>query len=216
MTEWIIQIVQQFDYLGIFLMLILARVLPPVPAETVIPLAGMGAATGEFNLLLVALAAGAGSAVGELVWYLPAHWMGRERFEAFLRRHGHWLTVKPEQVHRATEWFARRGGVAVLLCQPLPGLRTLISVPAGACGLPMGVFLLYAAAGASLWSLVLAGTGYLVRVGFPWIADWMVPGALVLFIVLLAAYVLRLVRHRRDSRRDARRQAQSGVSRSGG
>lgn len=212
MTEWIIQIVQQFGYLGIFLMLILARVLPPVPAETVIPLAGMGAATGEFNLLLVALAAGAGSAVGELVWYLPAHWMGRERFEAFLRRHGHWLTVKPEQVHRATEWFARRGGVAVLLCQPLPGLRTLISVPAGACGLPMAVFLLYAAAGAALWSLVLAGTGYLVRVGFPWIADWMVPGALVLFIVLLAAYVLRLVRRRRDNRRAER----EGISRGSG
>ncbi|BAI73087.1 alkaline phosphatase [Azospirillum sp. B510] len=213
MTEWIIQIVQQFGYLGIFLMLILARVAPPVPAETVVPLAGMGAATGEFNLLLVALAAGLGSAVGELAWYVPARWMGRERFESALRRHGHWLTVKPEQVHRATGWFARRGGVAVLLCQPLPGLRTLISVPAGACGLPMGVFLVYAAIGASLWSLVLACAGYLVRVGFPWIADWMVPGALALFVVLLAAYALRLARHRRGNRRDNRR---AGVSPEGG
>ncbi|MBP2228267.1 membrane protein DedA with SNARE-associated domain [Azospirillum agricola] len=200
MTEWIIQIVQQLGYAGIFLMLVLARVLPPVPAETVIPLAGMGAASGEFNLLLVALAAGLGSAVGELVWYLPAHWMGRERFEAFLRRHGHWLTVRPEQVHRATEWFARRGGVAVLLCQPLPGLRTLISIPAGACGLRMPVFLAYSAVGSALWALVLATTGYLVRVGFPWVADLMVPGALLLFAGLLLAYVLRVVLHRRQTR----------------
>ncbi|SMH54569.1 DedA family protein [Azospirillum agricola] len=200
MTEWIIQIVQQLGYAGIFLMLVLARVLPPVPAETVIPLAGMGAASGEFNLLLVALAAGLGSAVGELVWYLPAHWMGRERFEAFLRRHGHWLTVRPEQVHRATEWFARRGGVAVLLCQPLPGLRTLISVPAGACGLRMPVFLAYSAVGSALWALVLATTGYLVRIGFPWVADLMVPGALLLFAGLLLAYVLRVVLHRRQTR----------------
>lgn len=200
MTEWTLQIVQQLGYAGIFLMLVLARVLPPIPAETVIPLAGMGVAAGEHDLLLVALAAGLGSAVGELVWYLPAHWMGRERFEAFLRRHGHWLTVRPEQVGRATEWFARRGGLAVLLCQPLPGLRTLISIPAGACGLRMGIFLAYAAAGSTLWALVLATTGYLVRIGFPWIADWLVPGALLLFAGLLLAYVLRVLRHRRHIR----------------
>lgn len=200
MTEWIIQIVQDLGYAGIFLMLILARVLPPVPAETVIPLAGMGAANGEYSLLLVALAAGLGSAVGELVWYLPAHWMGRERFESFLHRHGHWLTVRPDQVGRATDWFARRGGVAVLLCQPLPGLRTLISIPAGACGLPMTLFLAYAAAGSALWALVLAATGYLVRIGFPWIADWLVPAALLLSAGLLLAYVLRVVLHRRRKR----------------
>jgi len=200
MTEWALQIVQQLGYAGIFLMLVLARVLPPIPAETVIPLAGMGVASGEHTLLLVALAAGLGSAVGELAWYLPAHWMGRERFEAFLRRHGHWLTVRPEQVGRATDWFARRGGVAVLLCQPLPGLRTLISIPAGACGLRMGVFFAYAAAGSTLWALVLATTGYLVRIGFPWIADWLVPGALLLFAGLLLAYVLRVLRHRRHIR----------------
>lgn len=205
MTEWIIQVVQDLGYAGIFLLLILARVLPPVPAETVIPLAGMAAAAGEFNLLLVALAAGLGSAVGELMWYLPARLMGRERFEAFLRRHGHWLTVRPEQVHRATGWFARRGGAAVLLCQPLPGLRTLISIPAGACGLPAAVFLAYAAAGSALWSLVLASTGYLMRIGFPWIADWMVPGALLLCAGLLLGYILRVVRHRRETAPSQRR-----------
>lgn len=202
MTEWTIGIVQDFGYLGIFLMLILARVLPPVPAETVIPLAGMGAASGDFNLLLIALAAGLGSAVGELFWYLPAHLVGRERFEEFLRRHGHWLTVRAEQVHRATEWFARRGGMAVLLCQPLPGLRTLISIPAGACGLKPSRFFAYAAAGSALWSLVLASTGYLVRIGLPWIADYMVPAGLLLCMGLLAAYVVRVVRHRRGIPRE--------------
>lgn len=206
MTEWIIQTVQQLGYVGIFLMLILARVLPPVPAETVIPLAGMGAANGDFNLLLVALAGGLGSAVGEMVWYLPAHLLGRERFETFLRRYGHWLTVRPEQVHQATEWFARRGGIAVMLCQPLPGLRTLISIPAGACGLRLPVFLAYAATGSTLWVLVLATTGYLVRTGFPELANYMVPGALLLFATLLFLYVIRLVRHRRGTR----------LSRSGG
>lgn len=200
MTEWITDIVQHLGYAGIFLMLVLARVLPPVPAETVIPLAGMGAVDGNFNLLLVALAGGLGSAVGEMVWYLPAHLLGRERFEAFLRRYGHWLTVRPEQVHQATEWFARRGGIAVMLCQPLPGLRTLISIPAGACGLRLPVFLAYASIGSTLWVLVLASAGYLVRSGFPFLANYMVPGALLLFATLLLLYIVRLVRHRRGER----------------
>lgn len=138
--------------------------------------------------------------MGELVWYLPAHWLGRDRFEAFLRRHGHWLTVRPEQVHQATGWFARRGGLAVMLCQPLPGLRTLISIPAGACGLRLAVFLAYATIGSTLWVLVLASTGYLLRSGFPGVATYVVPGTLLLFAVLLCLYVLRLARHRRASR----------------
>lgn len=196
MTEWVTGIVNELGYGGIFLLLVLARVVPPVPAETVIPLAGMGAAMGSSNLAAVILAGGLGSAVGELFWYLPSRLMGRERFIAFLRRHGRWITVKPEQVEQASEWFARRGGIAVLLCQPLPGLRTLISIPAGACGLPLAPFFVYAAVGSCLQVGTLAMTGYLVRSGFPTLADYVVPAALVMAGAVLLAYVVRVVRHR--------------------
>ncbi|WP_431857188.1 DedA family protein [Azospirillum sp.] len=196
MTEWVTGIVAELGYGGIFLLLVLARVVPPVPAETVIPLAGMGAATGTFNLAAVILAGGLGSAVGELFWYLPSRLLGRERFVAFLRRHGRWITVKPEQVEQATDWFARRGGIAVLLCQPLPGLRTLISIPAGACGLPLAPFFLYAVAGSCVQVSTLAVTGYLVRSGFPQLADYVVSAALAMAAAVLVAYVVRVVRHR--------------------
>ncbi|PWC54717.1 DedA family protein [Azospirillum sp. TSO22-1] len=196
MTEWVTGIVAELGYGGIFLLLVLARVVPPVPAETVIPLAGMGAATGSFSLAGVILAGGLGSAVGELFWYLPSRLLGRERFVAFLHRHGRWITVKPEQVERATDWFARRGGIAVLLCQPLPGLRTLISIPAGACGLPPAPFFLYAVAGSCVQVSALAVTGYLVRSGFPQLADCVVPAALAMVAAVLVGYVVRVVRHR--------------------
>jgi len=199
MTEWVTGIVNELGYMGIFLLLVLARVLPPVPAETVIPLAGMGAATGSFNLLGVAIAGGLGSAVGELFWYLPSRLMGRERFIGFLRRHGRWITVKPEQVEEASDWFARRGGIAVLLCQPLPALRTLISIPAGACGLPLPQFFFFAALGSCVQVGTLAATGYLVRSGFPALADWIVPGALGVVVVVLTVYVVRVVRYGRGT-----------------
>src|SRR5687767_11488743 len=131
MTEWLTSVIGSLGYAGIFLLLILARSVPPVPAETVIPLAGLAAANGELSLPLIALAGGLGSAVGELVWYLPARLIGREHLLGFLRRHGHWLTVRPEEVDRASAWFSRHGGLAVAICQPIPGLRTIISIPAG-------------------------------------------------------------------------------------
>jgi membrane protein DedA with SNARE-associated domain len=198
MTEWLTGILGSLGYLGIFALLILARSVPPVPAESVIPLAGLAAAQGEFSLPLIALAGGLGSAVGELVWYLPSRLLGRERLLSFLRRHGHWLTLRPEEVERATAWFARHGGIAVVICQPIPGLRTMISVPAGALGLPLPLFLLYAALGSSLFVLALASAGYLLQAGWPNIARYLGWFSMGLFGLVLGVYLVRLVRQLRQ------------------
>jgi membrane protein DedA with SNARE-associated domain len=200
MTEWLTGVLGSLGYLGIFLLLILARSVPPVPAETVIPLAGLAAANGELSLPLVALAGGLGSAVGELVWYLPARFLGRERLLGFLRRHGHWLTLSPEEVDRASAWFSRHGGLAVAICQPIPGLRTMISIPAGALGLALPLFLLYAAIGSCLFVLALASAGYALQNGWPEIARHLGWFSMGLFGLVLLVYLFRLARqllHRR-------------------
>ncbi|WP_448190682.1 DedA family protein [Azospirillum sp. sgz301742] len=194
MTEWLVDVMHSMGYVGIFLLLVLARVVPPVPAETVIPLAGLGAATGEYNLYAVAIAGGLGSLVGQLVWYLPSRLLPPDRLERFLKRHGHWLTIRPKQVRRATAWFAARGGLAVLFCQPIPGLRTLISIPAGACRMPVWRYSLASGAGSILWTLVLAWTGCMLST-WPRITDmvgWFTIGLLAL---LVGIYLFRLARH---------------------
>ena len=197
MTEWLTATLTSQGYLGIFLLLALARSVPPVPAETVVPLAGLAAADGELSLPLVAVAGGLGSALGELAWYLPSRALGRERVLGLLRRHGHWLTLAPDEVERASAWFARRGGLAVALCQPFPGLRTVVSIPAGAFGLPLLAFLFYAAAGSTLFILALASAGYLLRSGWPELAGYL--GWLSAGVVLLVAtiYCARLARRGR-------------------
>jgi membrane protein DedA with SNARE-associated domain len=203
MAEWVSATLDTLGYGGIFLLLILARMVPPIPAETVIPLAGMGAMRGELDLVGIAVAAGLGSAVGELAWYLPSRLVGRDRLVGWLARHGHWLTVRPEQVERAVLWFQRHGGVAVMMCQALPGLRTLISIPAGATGLPVLTFFLFAAVGAGLWSFVLATGGFMLEAQLPGIGDyagWFVVG---LFTVLIGLYLVRLVRQLRRGRLSA-------------
>ncbi|HYG90526.1 MAG TPA: DedA family protein [Azospirillum sp.] len=156
--------------------------------------AGLGAAVGDYNLFAIAIAGGLGSVVGQLVWYLPSRLLPAERLERFLKRYGHWLTIRPKQIKRATRWFAERGDLAVLFCQPIPGLRTLISIPAGACGMPVWRYSLASGAGSILWTLVLAWTGYMLST-WPHITrlvGWFTVGLLVLLVGL---YLLRLARH---------------------
>jgi membrane protein DedA with SNARE-associated domain len=200
-TEWLTSVIGSLGYVGIFLLLVLARSVPPVPAEATIPLAGLAAANGELSLPLVALAGGLGSAVGELVWYLPSRLLGRERLTRFLHRHGHWLTLRPEEVDRASAWFARHGGLAVVVCQPFPGLRTMISVPAGALGLPLPLFLLYAALGSTAFVLALASAGYFLGSGWPAVARYLGWFSLALFGTVLLVYLVRLARQLRRRRR---------------
>ena len=194
MTEWLNGEVVRFGYAGIFVLLMIARAVPPVPAETVVPMAGLAAAHGELSLLGVALAGGLGSAAGELLWYLPSRRIGQDRLRRFLGRHGRWLTLEPPEVERALHWFERHGPVALFLSQPVPGLRTAIAIPAGALAIPVGSFLAYTGSGSFLHTIALAGAGYLLQTASPRIADYLGYAALAVFAAVLLVYAVRLVR----------------------
>lgn len=193
MTEWLTGLLDSFGYVGIFLLLMLARSVPPVPSETIIPVAGLAAAQGQMNLALIALAGGLGAACGEFLWYLPSRLLGRERLLRFLHNYGHWLTVEPHHVDRASQWFEKRGGIAVLLCQPFAGVRTLIAIPAGAFGLPAWRFMLYATVGSSASVLLFASFGYGLQSIVPGIATYFGYFATALFVTVMTVYVVRLV-----------------------
>ena len=209
LTNWLVDVMHALNYVGIFLLLVLARVIPPIPAESVIPLAGIAAAQGEYSLTGIALAGGLGSMVGQLVWFLPSRLLGRDRLEAFLKRYGHWLTIHPKKVRRSTDWFGKRGGLAVFLTQPVPGVRTLISIPAGACRMSIPLYCVYSGLGSILWTLVLAWTGYML-------STWPFAHRLVgyftvgLLVVLVGLYLVRLVQHFRTIRRDRQREGKAG------
>ncbi|WP_448206835.1 DedA family protein [Azospirillum sp. sgz302134] len=201
LTNWLVEVMHAMNYAGIFLLLVLARVIPPIPAESVIPLAGLAAAHGEYSLFGIALAGGLGSLVGQLVWFLPSRLLGRDRLEAFLKRYGHWLTIHPKKVRRSTDWFAKRGGLAVFLTQPVPGVRTLISIPAGACRMSIPLYCFYSGLGSILWTLVLAWTGYMLST-WPFAHRLIGYFTVGLLVVLVGLYLVRLVQHFRTIRRD--------------
>lgn len=162
MSGWIEQIVSQFGYLGLALLTLLENVFPPLPSEVILPLGGYLAEQGRLGIAGVVLAGTVGSVAGGLVLYWLGSRFNRDRLVAWTERYGGWLLLTREDVESAFDWFARHGTKAVFFGRLVPGVRSLISIPAGACGMKVGAFLLYTTMGTAIWSALLAAAGLIL------------------------------------------------------
>jgi membrane protein DedA with SNARE-associated domain len=193
MFDWITGFVGRSGYIGIALLMLLENVFPPIPSELIMPLAGYTAAQGKFNIVVIVLAGSVGSVSGALFWYCVGRWLGCERVRRFAGRHGRWLTITPDEVDHAHDWFRRHSGKAVFIGRLVPTIRTLISIPAGIAGMELPKFLVYTAAGTVLWTALLAGTGYLLEAQYQQISRWLNPVSNVIVGGLVVWYIYRIV-----------------------
>lgn len=196
MFAWITQAVESAGYVGILLLMLAENLFPPIPSELIMPLAGFIAARGELTFVGVLLAGTAGSLVGALFWYGVGRWIGRDQLKSSAARHGRWLTLHPDDIDRAGAWFLRRGWAAVLVGRLVPGVRTLISVPAGIAGMPLLPFLVTSAIGTLLWTGVLASLGFLLAERYGAVSGWIEPVAQAVVILAVAGYVYRVIKFR--------------------
>jgi membrane protein DedA with SNARE-associated domain len=130
----------------------------PVPSELVVIPAGYLAYQGQMSLLLILLASTLGSLAGALVNYWFALLVGRP----FLERYGRWFFVRPALLHRTDAFFLSHGAISTFTGRLIPGIRHLISLPAGLTRMPMRTFVLYTCLGAGIWSTILVAMGYLI------------------------------------------------------
>ncbi len=143
-------------YLVLTALILLENLFPPVPSEVLLPLAGSRISAGDWSYPLVVLAATAGSVAGALILYA----LGRTGGRALLLRHGRLLRLDERRLDRADEWFDRHGPKVVFLGRLLPGVRSVVSIPAGLSEMPVGRFLLYTSAGSAVWNAALIGAGW--------------------------------------------------------
>jgi membrane protein DedA with SNARE-associated domain len=170
--EWATRIIGRLGYAGVAMLTFLENVFPPIPSELVIPLAGFVAADGNLRLSLVIAAGTAGSLAGAAVWYWLGRQIGEHRIRAWVGRHGKWLTLSTRDLDRAQRWFRRHGNAAVFLGRLIPGLRTLVSLPAGFTAMPLAPFLLYSALGTLLWTTALAYAGLGLQANYTVVGDY--------------------------------------------
>lgn len=190
-------------YPGVALLMFLENIFPPIPSELIMPLAGFTAGTGQLSFVGVVLAGALGSLLGQLPLYYLGRWVGEEKLVAWADRYGKWLTVSGAEVRRADDWFDRHGHKAVFLARLVPGLRSLISVPAGLSEMNLGTFLLYSAFGTTLWVVLLAALGGLLGQNYNLVDTYLGPVALVVLGGLIIFAVVWIVRRHNKHGRDA-------------
>ncbi|MFH5803068.1 DedA family protein [Alienimonas sp. DA493] len=201
MEDFITSTLQSWGYAGAAALMFFENVFPPIPSEVVMPGAGAAAKSGGYSLTLMILAGTVGSILGQLGWYAAARYVGTERFRRWVERHGHWLGATPGDVERADRWFDRYGLWAVTIGRLVPGVRTLISVPAGLSEMGLVRFLIGTSIGTTIWTALLAGVGYWLAGQRESITNVLNYVGMAVVGVLLAAFVWRVIRRRRELRR---------------
>ena len=199
MANWVMQVIAATGYIGFVFLMVLENVFPPIPSEVIMPLAGFMATQDRLSLVGVIVAGTLGSVLGALPLYYLGRKMGDERLKSFADRHGRWLTLSREDLDNAKQWFDRHGGMAVLLCRLVPGIRSLISIPAGIEGMPLTPFLLYTTLGSGLWTALLTLVGYGLGANFRQVETYLDPASYVVLAVIVMLYVWRVLRHKGQS-----------------
>lgn len=202
MFDWITGFLEETGYLGIALLMFAENVVPPIPSEVIMPLAGFNAAQGHLNFGLVIVSGAAGSVAGALLWYYVGIWLGRQRLKSWASSHGHWLTLSPDELDRSMSWFCAYGKWAVLFGRTIPTVRTLISVPAGIVAMPVTPFLAYTILGSAIWSGLLAYLGYALEEQYKAAQAYLNPVSNAVVVLLVMYYIYRVISYRRRSKSD--------------
>jgi len=185
LTEWVTDVVNALGYVGVAFLVALESVVPPIPSELVLPLAGFVAGRGDASVVGMAAAATVGSVIGALVLYWISAAIGPERLRAFVVRYGRWLGVKEADLDRAEAWFDKRSDIAVLVCRCVPLVRSLVSIPAGFRRMPIWRFIVFTAIGSAVWNIALVGAGALLGERWEQVGD--VVGSLQTVVIVVIA-----------------------------
>ena len=159
MEDWIVSVMSEYGYFGIFLLIMLENVFPPIPSEVILTVGGFMTTTTTMTIPGVILASTAGSVVGAAVLYGVGLLLDVERLEKIIDKYGSWLRVKKQDIHKADAWFDRFGIWTVFFGRLIPLVRSLISIPAGMSNMKFWLFISFTTLGTLLWNTVLVFVG---------------------------------------------------------
>jgi membrane protein DedA with SNARE-associated domain len=177
-------------YVGIALLMFAENLFPPIPSELIMPLAGFTVAQGKMNFVLAVVAGVVGTMLGALPWYYAGKLLGEERLKSLADKYGKWITISSRDIDKADNWFDRHGSKAVFFCRLVPGVRTLISLPAGLSEMHLVPFLIYSTIGSALWIVALTYAGYLLGDNYDRVDEYLGPVSKIVLVTLIIGFAL--------------------------
>lgn len=194
MLEWITNTMNSLGYLGIGFLMFLENLFPPIPSELIMPLAGFTVSQGEMDMSLAIAAGVIGTIVGAVPWYYAGLLLGEERLKRLADRYGKWIGISGADILKSSRWFNRHGSKAVLLGRLVPGVRTLISIPAGISKMSVVPFFIYSTIGTTLWVGLLTYAGYLLGNNYKLIETFIDPISKIVVLSIIVAFLAFVIR----------------------
>lgn len=189
--DWVVGVMSVVGAPGVGFATFLETIFPPIPSEVVLPMAGYTAAMGRYGVLAAVLWATLGSVLGALLLYWAGAVWGVDR----LRRIADRLPLaSSKDIDKAMGWFARNGRLAVLLGRLVPGVRSLISIPAGVDRMPLRSFLAFTTIGSAIWNGVLVYFGYALGARWAVVGEYVDVVSNVVYVGLAAVVAVVVVR----------------------
>ena len=160
MENFIIEVMNDFGYIGIFLLIMLENVFPPIPSEIILTFGGFMTISSNMNIVGVIVASTLGSVIGACILYYLGKLLNKEKLIRIVKsKYGKILRVKPKDIESADEWFDKKGNITVFFCRFVPIVRSLISIPAGMSDMPILKFIIYTVCGSVIWNATLIYVG---------------------------------------------------------
>lgn len=203
-VNWIISLMETLGAPGVGIAIFLENVFPPIPSEVVLPLAGFTASVGTINVWAAFIWATVGSVAGAYVLYYIGAAIGAQR----LRRVAEWMwLVEPEDVDKSLAWFDKYGQWSIFFGRLLPGVRSLISIPAGIDRMNLVTFGLFSLAGSALWNAILIYLGFVLGENWEQVGVVIDEYSVIVKIVLglaVAALLFFLIRRQRKRKKQGK------------
>ncbi|EAF1144288.1 DedA family protein [Listeria monocytogenes] len=192
METWITSIMADFGYIGIFVLIMVENLFPPIPSEIILTFGGFMTTVTSLNVVMVIIVATLGSVVGAILLYKVASYFGKERLTKIVLKYGQILRLKESDIERAENFFLKYGSWAVFLCRMIPLIRSLISIPAGMTKMKMSKFLILTTAGSLLWNTVLIGLGAMLGESWSEIVVFMDSFSTIIYSIIAILVVVGL------------------------
>ena len=180
--DWIVGLMDTLGAPGVGIAILLENLFPPIPSEVVLPLGGFTVAQGSLSFAAVFIWATIGSVVGAYFLYGVGAWLGAERLRAI----ADWMwLVKASDVDKSLEWFDRHGRPSILFGRLIPGIRSLISIPAGLDRMNLLTFGLWTTLGSAVWNFILIYLGFTLGDNWEAVTTYIDQYSKVVYVLLI-------------------------------
>lgn len=195
--SYLVELVADWGYLGIFLLMALESSFFPFPSEVVMIPAGYLVYTGQMNLYMAFAAGAFGSLAGALFNYYLCYFLGRP----FVAKYGKYVGITDEKMAKFESFFNRYGEISTFNCRLIPGIRQYISLPAGLAKMNIFTFSLYTTLGAGIWVAILLAIGYYIGDQKELIKEYLTQITIYLLLVVGLITAIYIYLHRKKSRK---------------